>query len=197
MREGIRLPRLAKLPDGSIARAAVRAREPMAGALQLIGVSLMEQRLLLSVAGLATALWFANPAPLEAAGDEVAVDDGGTLTDRIGGGRGMPSSSPRVRPILAAHPNQYVVICVAGCDGRPKAVQILPRPTTGRVGAFVPSAAKSGGEVYGPPRPGQKQRAAVKQNDVVCLAGCVGKPGQVVQHLSGLPPRKRRARKRE
>jgi hypothetical protein len=25
------------------------------------------------------------------------------------------------------------------------------------------------------------------ENDVVCLAGCNGKPGQVVQRISGLP----------
>jgi hypothetical protein len=152
----------------------------------------MEPRYSLFGLGLAAALCLSNSAPLAAA-DEVAVDDGGELSERIDSGPGMPSSNARVARILAAHPNQHVVICVAGCDGKPKAVQILPRATTGRVGAYVPSAGKSGGQVYGPPLPGQKLGAAAsKQDDVLCLAGCLGKPGQVLQHVSGLPaPRKK------
>lgn len=128
--------------------------------------------------------------PATAAG-EIIVDDGGAVTD-VKAGDGMPASNPRVRPILAAHPGQLVVVCVAGCPGKARAVQILPRPVTARVGGYVPSAAKMGNETYGPPRPGKLPAATAGSNDdVVCMAGCVGRPGQVVQRLSGLPAPKR------
>lgn len=131
------------------------------------------------------ALLYAFPA---LAAGEVAVDEGGVVVDVEAGG-GMPSSNPRVRPILAAHPGQYVVICVAGCDGKSRAVQVLPGPVTARVGGFVPSTAKMGNEIYGPPRPAALAgKATAQANDVVCVAGCIGRPGQVVQRMSGLPP---------
>ncbi len=63
--------------------------------------------------------------------------------------KGMPATNPRVKPILAAHPDQLVVICVAGCDGKPKAVQILPRPIAGRAAEYVPSAATRAGASTG------------------------------------------------
>ena len=100
----------------------------------------------------------------------------------------MSNANPRVRSILAAHPNQFVVICVAGCDGKPKAVQVLPRPVERRVGQFVPSAAKMGKPASGPQRSGTAAGSmAATENDVVCLAGCNSKPGQVLQRISGLP----------
>jgi hypothetical protein len=44
-------------------------------------------------------------------------------------------------------------------------------------------------EVYGPPRPAALAgKTAPQANDVVCVAGCTGRPGQVVQRISGLPP---------
>jgi hypothetical protein len=53
----------------------------------------------------------------------------------------------------------------------------------------VPSAAKTGKPVYGPQRPGASPASrASTENDVVCVAGCAGKPGQVLQRISGLPP---------
>ncbi len=121
------------------------------------------------------------------------LDEGGAVLDSDDTGGGMPSSNPRVHPILAAHPDQFVVICVAGCDGKPRAVQILPRPgaVTARAGGYVPSMAKMGKESYGPARAG---RTASEADDVICLAGCIGRPGQVVQRISDLPP-PRRARR--
>jgi len=120
---------------------------------------------------------------------KVELDQGGPVVDREDTGDGMPSSNPRVRSILAAHPGQYVVICVAGCNGKPHAVQILPRPVTERAGGYLPSMAKMGREAYGPPRPAALTgKSAVQANDVVCVAGCIGRPGQVVQRVSGLPP---------
>jgi hypothetical protein len=121
-----------------------------------------------------------------AAGD-VVIDGGADILDLKNGGGGMLSSNPRVEPILAAHPNEYVVICVAGCGGKPRAVQILPRPLEGRTGEFVPSTGHMGREVYGPPRPGQPAGWS-EGNDVVCVAGCIDRPGQVVQRLPELPP---------
>jgi hypothetical protein len=133
--------------------------------------------------------WLA-PAPARAA-DAVAVDAGGTIVDDENPGSGMPRSNPRVKPILAAHPDANVVVCVAGCGGKSRAVQILPRMVSGRTGTFVPSAARMGDSVYGPPRPGAsgRVRAAAREDDVVCIAGCAGKPGQVVQRLPDLPAR--------
>jgi hypothetical protein len=120
---------------------------------------------------------------------KVGLDEGGTVVDADDAGGGMSSSNPRVQPILAAHPARYVVICVAGCDGKPQAVQVLPRPVTARVGGFLPSTAKMGNETYGPPRPATlADKTASTQNDVVCLAGCSGRPGQVVDRIADLPP---------
>jgi hypothetical protein len=122
------------------------------------------------------------------AADDVVMEDGGDALDVNISSPGMPASNPRVQPILAAHPDQYVVVCVAGCDGKPKAVQILPRTVMGRQGAFVPAAGKTGRQLYGPPRPGRSDAAAkAGANDIVCVAGCMGRPGQVLQRVSDLP----------
>jgi hypothetical protein len=124
--------------------------------------------------------------PLHAA-EEVTVDEGGTLED-VDVGNGMPASNALVRPILAAHPGQLVVVCVAGCPSKVRAVQVLPRPVTARAGGFVPTAAKMGNEAYGPPPPAKlRGQTANLNNDVICVAGCAGRPGQVVQRITGLP----------
>ena len=47
-------------------------------------------------------------------------------------------------------------------------------------------------QVYGPPVPAAVERARTR-DDVVCLAGCIGKRGQVLQHVTGLPPPPRKA----
>jgi hypothetical protein len=119
--------------------------------------------------------------------NDVKVDAGGDAIDLHSGG-GMPDTNPRVKSILAAHPNDFVTICVAGCDGKSKVVQVLPRPVTTRTGEVVPSSAK---DTYGPPKPGkssQRASAADENNDVICLAGCMGKAGQVLQRVKDLPP---------
>jgi hypothetical protein len=88
------------------------------------------------------------------------------------GQTGMPASNARVRPILVKHRNQFVVVCVAGCKGQASPVQFLPKPVRKRTGLFVP-AAFFGGTV-------------AESNDVICLAGCDKKAGQVVQRMGGL-----------
>ena len=80
------------------------------------------------------------------------------------GHTGMPSSNNRVRPILVGHRNKFVVVCVAGCRGGAKAVQVLPKPANRRSALFTPAA---------------------KSNDVICLAGCEKSPGEVVQRFQG------------
>lgn len=145
-------------------------------------------------AALALALCLAGAVSLVASGpvraESDVIDGVGTPTDLAGRG-GMPASNPRVAGILAAHPNQFVVICVAGCtgNGRPQAVQILPKPTVTRRGEVVPSSADMSKSTYGPPAPTSVAKS--ESDDVVCLAGCAGKPGQVVQRVSGLPPPQR------
>jgi hypothetical protein len=120
--------------------------------------------------------------------DTVVVDAGGSVADVEDAGSGMPRSNPRVAPLLAAHPNENVVACVAGCRSRPQVVQLLPKPVKGRRGAFVPSAARMGDDVYGPPHPTSASRVPSIEDDVVCVAGCVGRRGQVLQELPDLPP---------
>lgn len=101
----------------------------------------------------------------------------------------MPATNPRIAPILTAHPNENVVVCVAGCGGKPRAVQILPRVVGGRSGRYVPSAGEMGQEVYGPPRPGRKAMGKLvdTRDDVICVAGCIGRPGQILQRMTDLP----------
>jgi hypothetical protein len=119
-----------------------------------------------------------------AAGD-VKLDQGGSVLD-VDSGRGMSPSNKRVAPILASYPNQYAVICVAGCIGRPHVVQLLPQPVAARSGGYVPTSARIEGKAYGPPAP--RQTAQRANNDVVCVAGCTGPTGQVLQRINDLPP---------
>jgi hypothetical protein len=120
----------------------------------------------------------------ELVADGVVTD----TADDIGEG-GMPSSNPRVRSILAAHPSQFVVVCVAGCGGKPTIVQILPRPVTGRTAEYLPSAGTTDKPVYGPAVPDKSAgKAPIDDNAVVCIAGCEGRPGQIVQRVVDLPP---------
>ena len=110
-----------------------------------------------------------TPATAEEAFDE--VPDGSMEVGGVGQ-TGMPASNARVRPILAKHRNQFVVVCVAGCKGQANSVQVLPKPVRKRTGLFVP-AAFFGGTV-------------AESDDVICLAGCDKKAGQVVQRMQGL-----------
>lgn len=110
-----------------------------------------------------------TPATAEEAFDELPVEE----RDVAGIGQtGMPASNARVRPILVKNRNQLVVVCVAGCKGQAKPVQVLPRPARKRSTGLIP-AAFSGG-------------TAAQSNDVICMAGCDKKAGQVVQRMQGL-----------
>lgn len=127
------------------------------------------------------ALW---RIPAVQAEDAVVINgqDDSDLDNHFGGG--MPASNPRVQPFLDAHPDQFVVICVAGCSGpKSKIVELLPRPVKSRTAEFRPSAAGPEDKAKGNGR-----FAAEESDDVVCLAGCSGRPGQVLQRDLDLPP---------
>ena len=140
---------------------------------------------LLAVTPVVVMLLATRAQSTELVADGVATDTG---PDDVGEG-GMPSSNPRVHSILAGHPSQFVVICVAGCAGKPTIVQILPRPVTGRTSEYLPSAGTTDKPVYGPAVPGKSAgKVSTGDNAVVCLAGCDGRPGQIVQRVVDLPP---------
>jgi hypothetical protein len=131
------------------------------------------------LAALGIGLWHI-PAVLA---EDVTVIDGQDPLDTYGGG--MPASNLRVKSILASHPDQFVVLCVAGCgDKTAKIVQMLPRPVKARTAEFQPSAAGPEDKAKG----AKGRFAADESDDVVCVAGCAGKPGQVAQHNLDLPP---------
>ena len=110
-----------------------------------------------------------TPATAKEAFDEVADES----TDVVSVGQtGMPASNARVQPILVKHRNQFVVVCVAGCRGQVNLVQVLPKPVRKRTAQFVPAAFFGG--------------TAAESDDVICLAGCDKKAGQVVQRMQGL-----------
>lgn len=100
---------------------------------------------------------------------------------------GMPASNPRVRGFVQSHPQDFVTVCVAGCNGEPKIVQMLPKPYEARAGAMRTTAGGSGSGNWDGP------------DDVVaCLAGCgSGRPGEIVQRLPDLPPEQRAPARRK
>jgi hypothetical protein len=74
----------------------------------------------------------------------IAREAAGSQTPILGinAGGGMPRSNPRVKSILAAHSDQFVVLCVGGCGGgKTRIVQLLPKPVKARTAEFRPSAA--------------------------------------------------------
>lgn len=131
-----------------------------------------------SLVAVAVLLFASTPAPAE--GEEV-IEGGAAVADTHEDGRGMPASNPRVKAMLAAHPNEFVTICVAGCAGKPSIVQVLPKPLEGR-SAAMRTTAGDGRPNYG--------AYGLDTDAVTCVAGCSGRRGQAVQRLPGLPPLK-------
>jgi hypothetical protein len=121
-------------------------------------------------------LFASTPAPAE---DELV--EGGKVTDVDDPGSGMPASNPRVKSLIAGRSNDFVTLCVAGCVGKPAIVQVLPKPIQARTAAMRTTAG-DGARQLGP--------AAAANNSVTCVAGCGGRPGDVVQRLLDLPPPK-------
>ncbi len=125
---------------------------------------------LLVVAALLVLVPPADPAEA----DEIVA--GGSATRAADTFEGMPATNPRVKSLLAAHPGDFVTICVAGC-GKPTIVQMLPKPLESRVGAMRTTAAG------GPAQPAYEK---ADRDAVLCVAGC-GAHNKVVQRLPGLP----------
>lgn len=125
----------------------------------------------------AAAVLYPTPAPAE---DDTLIEGGKVYNSDDVSDRGMPASNPRVRSILAAHPNELVTVCVAGCD-RPTVVQMLPKPREKRIASMRTT---SGGADLQPPQPAYD---LIDRDAVMCVAGCAGRPGQVVQRLPNLP----------
>ena len=128
------------------------------------------------------------PALLQAEAEEL-IEDGDVVDVGHVGEKGMPATNPRVKSILAAHPREFVTICVAGCIGKPSIVQILPMPATARAGEMRTTAGSMDG-LHTRRRADAAGIAAADPNAVTCVAGCGGRPGQVLQRLPDLPARR-------
>lgn len=98
----------------------------------------------------------------------------------------------RVGAILAAHPDRDVLICLAGCGGGGPKIVALRHHAAKAVdpaGGATPTAelrTSSGSFALKPAamttsaaQPDLAAKPAV--GDVICLAGCIGEPGEVVQ----------------
>ena len=121
------------------------------------------------------------PAEAEELIEDGDVDDAGPV-----GEQGMPATNPRVKSLLAAHPGDFVTICVAGCSGKPSIVQILPMPAKARTGAMRTTAGSMDGSHQRHPA-NAAGFDAPGPNAITCVAGCGGRPGQVLQRLPDLP----------
>ena len=139
----------------------------------------------LSTCLLASVMLVLAPTPAPAEGELV---EGGDVVDiGDGGAKGMPATNPRVKSLLAAHPGEFVTICVAGCAGKPSIVQMLPKPMQARSGEMRTTAGTM--DLPQGRRPAYPVGlAATDANAVTCVAGCVGAPGQIIQSMPGLPP---------
>jgi len=124
----------------------------------------------------AVAVLYPTPAPAE---DDKLIEGGKVYNSDALPEPGMPASNPRVRSILAAHPDELVTVCVAGCN-KPTIVQMLPKPRERRIAGMRTTAA--GGEASLP------SYDRIDRDAVMCVAGCAGRAGQVVQRLPNLPP---------
>lgn len=79
---------------------------------------------------------------------------------------GIADAHASIAPILAAHPDRDLVLCLAGCGDGMSIVQIRKRPQImAAVSELIPTAGAPGHTPTG---------------DVICIAGCVGAPGKVV-----------------
>ncbi len=132
--------------------------------------------LVAGVVAAAAVVFIALPVSVRA---EEVVDGGEVSFSSELPERGMPASNPRVKPLLSGHPNEFVTICVAGCD-KPRIVQTLPKPREKRIGAMRTTA---GGDAA-PPAPSYE---AIDKDAVICVGGCSGRTGQVLQRLPELP----------
>lgn len=145
--------------------------------------------LVVAVCLMASAFLVLAPAPSLAEAEELI--EGDVVDEGAGGGKGMAASNPRVKSMIAAHPGEFVTICVAGCDGKPSIVQMLPKPFESRSSEMRTTAGN-----FGPSGRGLAQPAGygpASSDTTTCVAGCGGPPGQVLQRMPLLPPAAKRA----
>lgn len=92
---------------------------------------------------------------------------------------------PRIGVVLAAHPDRDVLICLAGCGvGGPKLVAVRNRPAEILSDTRKESreAIHSSGSLDAPASTDAAGSVQPEIGDVICVAGCVGAPGAIVQH---------------
>lgn len=94
----------------------------------------------------------------------------------------------RVGVILAAHPDRDLVICLAGCGGGPKLVALRARQTVEQVvaaaaagGRIAPASATVPAGSSATPVGSDGALPPATFGDVICLAGCGGAPGGILQ----------------
>ncbi len=97
--------------------------------------------------------------------------------------KGMPASNPRVKSSSPRTRGEFVTICVAGCDGKPSIVQMLPMPIESAHRRDAHDGWKHGRAAQGRRMPAGF--TAADSNTITCVAGCGGAPGQVLQRMPG------------
>ena len=87
----------------------------------------------------------------------------------------VPDEHKLVKPLLAAHPDSNVIICMAGCGDKPTIVQVIPRKV---------SKIETRSEMIPTSGPSSDFDEPVENvpptGDIICIAGCLGKPGEIV-----------------
>ncbi|MGQ0671398.1 MAG: hypothetical protein ACT4N2_00760 [Hyphomicrobium sp.] len=112
------------------------------------------------------------PTPAPATVPSVAIADRPTVSampQTAWTSDGISDAHASVAPLLAAHPDRDLILCLAGCGGRASIVAIRLRPSL---------VEADGGEMV--PTASAEASALPRAGDIVCVAGCVGKPGEVV-----------------
>ena len=111
---------------------------------------------------------------------------------------GISDEARIVQPILAKHPDSNIIICIAGCGPQPSIVQVMPREAETRTESqVVPSSGRLGGDDAATPNASAAQPDTA---DVICLAGCLKKRGDVVHRkakVSWLTPQQSEAMKQQ
>lgn len=155
------------------------------------------------VLGLVAVLAFAPGAAVRADDDEASDDEQSQPSPGSREGSTFVKSAPspgdidplvqsgpggerdhRVGVIIAAHPDRDVLICLAGCGGGgPKLVAVRNRPAA-IVAAAIPAQRELkpvSATMVAPGGAAISEHAQPPVGDVICIAGCIGAPGEVVQ----------------
>lgn len=107
-----------------------------------------------------------EPATSTPAAGESVLNRRRSPPESAGSESSIPDNHPSVAPLLARHPDRDLIICLAGCGRGTSIVAIRSRTQALASAEMNPTA--SGG------------RMKPSAGDVICLAGCLGTPGEVV-----------------